>query len=91
MLNPPRCQGCKIRKNTIKSHFFVYNRIPSTGNRINKISGAKTCQIQKLEWLGEKDEGFTTEEEQEEAICHTAEAQDASLYFNPRYISRWLR
>ena len=22
MLNPPRCQGCKIRKNTIKSHFF---------------------------------------------------------------------
>jgi hypothetical protein len=28
--------------------------------------------------LGEKDEGFTTEEEQEEAIRHTAEAQDAS-------------
>jgi hypothetical protein len=51
-------------------------RAPGAG--LTKFPGAKTCQFKKLGWLGEKDEGFTTEEEQEEAICHTAEAQDAS-------------
>jgi len=33
---------------------------------------------QKVGLRGEKDKEFTTEREQEEAICHTGEAQDAS-------------
>jgi hypothetical protein len=35
------CQGCEIRKNTIKSRFGI---ISSTGTGLINLPGAKTCQ-----------------------------------------------
>jgi hypothetical protein len=54
-----------------------------TPKRVNKLlyiqlNRRTLKRNQKVGLLGEEDEGFITEEEQEEGICHTAEAQDAS-------------
>jgi hypothetical protein len=54
-----------------------------TPKRVNKLlyiqlNRRTLKRDQKVGLLREEDEGFTTEEEQEEAFCHTAEAQDVS-------------